>query len=201
MSTVLQFIVLVCCYPFNKRRSAECQNVIGHAYEEGIFFLKKDKKRAMQSFKRAANLGSPEAWSNLGRMYEEIKNDKEATIECYKKASELGDPWADVALASMFADEASSFHDENEALAYCWRAYERGYAYASYTLSGFYFHGVGVKIDEDQAFHYCLEAVEKGVKKARGRLEKFLDYGSGSPEERDRAKRIIAGEKINSGSK
>ena len=66
---------------------------LGTAYYDGKG-VKKDYQKAIEYYKKAADLGDVVAYVNLGKIYYEgkgVKQDYQKALQYYKKAADLGD--------------------------------------------------------------------------------------------------------------
>jgi len=119
---------------------------LGIAFDQGRG-VKSDYAKAMDYFKKAADLGNREAWRRMGAMYrfgDGTPKDYNKALECYKKAFDMGDAAADFESAEMFlhwdfaghADYAKNYLVQAGLWGYCPAMSEAGYLFMKGAGSG-----------------------------------------------------------------
>lgn len=153
-------------------------NTIGLCYKEGIG-VKKDVKKALKCFQKAAKNEYVYAFNNLGKNYEDIKNYKKAFNE-YLKSANLGESWAANKIGEMYRLGLGTEKNLKKAYEYytvsadapireiCW--------YSKYNLAKyFYLNGsaiANIEKDFNKAVELLEEASINGIKEAKQELRK-----------------------------
>ena len=138
---------------------------LGFAYDQGIYDLPINPKKAAKIYKRAVELGNLEAMVNLGRLYaigEGVKMDSTKATRLDRMAADRGFAKAQCALAN----EYFAAGDFVEGARYCRLAAEQGLTEAEYNMGCFYRTGRGVQRDVDEARRWFSRAAAKGFENA-----------------------------------
>jgi len=143
-------------------------------YREGMNYfigqngVKKDSKKAMVLFQKAALMGNTQALYALGWMYDNgdagLVEDKAKALEYYRKAADLGDSYGIYGVAWMYDNgKGGVAEDKVKALEYYRKAATLGNVQALYAVGWMYDNGKGgVVEDKVQAFEYYKKAYDLG---------------------------------------
>ncbi len=132
-----------------------------------------DMDKAMEAFRKAADLGSAEGYYYIGRIHERAEEYEEAKAS-YDKAVDMGSSLAKFAIGEMYLREDAGLGvDYDKAKALFEEAVADGCVEANVGLGDMYQMGYGV--DEDQ-----LKAIEYFEKAAAGQDKEWLTYAYGS---------------------
>ena len=132
------------------------------SYDNGIEFYKQGKyKKALESFKIAANNDDNKAMLAIGIIYangDGVRWDPIKSFDWFKKAANAGNKYAYVKLGNLFASQ------KNYKKAFPWflKAANNGDAVAAYNLGYFYTGGLGVTMDLKEALKWYEKAAEAG---------------------------------------
>ena len=161
---------------------AKVHNNFGLMYANGDG-VRKDVRKAVKWYRKAADQGLADAQFNLGVMYangEGVAKDEAEAVKWYRKAAEQGDAEAQFYLARCYWVGTGVTKDEREAIkwyresakseeAVKWyrEAAEQGDAPAQYILGVMYDKGSGVQKDSVEATRWYRKAAEQGVAEAQ----------------------------------
>jgi len=172
------------------------------------------RKKAIENFKKFAELGNAKAQRSLGDVYQIAPVNDTECIRWYTKAAKQKDAIAQYNLGSFYRykreysksiawlqtaalhghckaqdelDEISSFElgSSPEAVEWYKKAAEQGNAVAQYRLAEIYSRGDGVAKDENEAFKWYKKAAEHGYPEAQSLLGGFYQYGLGYNVDKD----------------
>src|SRR6056297_611161 len=121
---------------FRKVKETDKDYELGLKYYEGNG-VPEDKKKAFKLFKKAAELGYPEAQNFLGHMYskgEGVQEDNEKAIEWFEKSAKLGYPEPQNNLGGMYVTGDCGIKDNKRALKWFKKAAEQGHSEAKRML-------------------------------------------------------------------
>jgi TPR repeat protein/predicted Ser/Thr protein kinase len=139
-------------------------------------------ENAAALFRRAAEMGSPEAMSSLGSMLEDgrgVAQDEAQGVEWYRRAAKKGHQAAMVRLGSMLEKGRGVAEDETQAVEWYRRAAKKGNPEGMSNLGSMLEKGRGAVKDETQAVALHRRAAEKGHEAAMVRLGRMLEKGRG----------------------
>jgi len=113
-----------------------------------------DYSKALDAYKRAADLGHVVAQLNIGLHYfkgDGVEQDYLIAGKWIKMAADAGEEQALFLLGAMYADALGVKQDYALALKYYEQSVAKGYACAMFNLGNMYLYGEGVKKDEAKA--------------------------------------------------
>ena len=156
---------------------------------------------AIEWWEKAAALGQPRGWTNIGLLYEhasipgggknygDIELDMDKALEYLLKADEEGDTKAPRYLAFLY-EEAEDYEN---ALAFFMKAAGLGDITANYYTGQYYLEGKGTEMDYEKAFEYLnsaasSEKVVPGVANARYSMGYIYENGLGVEADLEKAK-------------
>ncbi len=162
-------------------------NALGFCSEYGIG-TNSDAARALELYKKAAELGYAAAQKNLAWLYGE-KTAEAAARSSYwlRQAALSGDPEAQNLYALRRLGGVGTSRNEERAAHYFRLAAEQGYEPAICNLADCFELGVGVQKDPDKAFAMFKNAAGSGSKQARYHLGRYYYFGIGTAEDNGRA--------------
>jgi TPR repeat protein len=147
--------------------------------------------KAWDAFYKAAELGNPEGYFNLGYLLEFgltiFKNQQKYSFEhageWYEKAADLGYSEAEVALERYnktfdFKMGEKMYKNKDYEAAHKWfeKAYEKSKSMVTAMYLGeLYEKGMGVEMDREKAFHYYLYAARLGDVRAKSKVTQLYD--------------------------
>ncbi len=141
---------------------AEADFTLGMKYYTGTGNVYQDFKQATEWFRKAAELGMPEAQYRLGQAYDSgqgAPQDYAVAKRWYLQAAAQNDRDAESALGDLYATGHGVKADPGQAAEWYYKAAEQGIAHAQAQLGKLYSSGAGVKQDFVQAyFWYGLAA-------------------------------------------
>lgn len=139
----------------NSKIKAKTQYSIGENYEKEHNF-----EEALNCYKKAAELGLPEAQHKLGSIYYSAKSFEEA-FEWYKKAAEHDNAEAQAGLGLMYYNGEGVEKNIEEALKWLKKAAENGVVEAQSSLGDIYFNEEDGMQDYKEAFNWFYSAAQK----------------------------------------
>jgi TPR repeat protein len=168
-------------------------NSLGWAYENGTG-VAKDEAKAVELYKKAAELGNDIAMVNLGWAYARgngITKDVVTAFEWYKKAVELGNPKGMYNLGVMYEYGRGVTKDEIKAVEWYNKAIELGNTNAMHNLGVLYGDGRGVAKDEIKAAELFKKAAELGNGDAAYNLGIMYRNGRGVAKDEAKARELF----------
>ena len=147
---------------------------------------------AIEWWEKAADLGQPRGWTNIGLLYEhntipgggslfgDIEVDMDKAVEYITRADEAGDTKAPRYLGFLY----ESAEDYENALAYFEKAAGIGDVTANYYAGKYYLEGLGTELNYETAIEYLNKAasnekVVPGVANARYLMGTIYENGYG----------------------
>ena len=170
-----------CCYACsesiqeNLRRAKEFFNK-GEQCSHGVGGMRKSYARAVDFYRKAAELGHADAQSHLGDCYYEgvgIHRDYEGAITWFQKAAELGNAHAQYMLGVMYGGGKGVKRDYDESARWYKMASGNGDVHALQMLGLCYAQGRGVARDYIVAYKCLRKAFDAGEKGVRDQLKKL----------------------------
>ena len=159
--------------------------IMGWLYQEGKY-MEKDDDKALDNYKKATELKSPEGAFQLGLSYMQgigcEKNPQEA-VKAWEKAVEFGSGGAANNLFCYYYGTAYDMKkkDTEKAKKYLIKGGELGNSYAQRNLAVFYLNGSDIiKKNEKQGFIYAKLAADQGQADAIEIVAKCYDRGIGT---------------------
>lgn len=155
---------------------------------------------AIEWWEKAAELGQPRGWTNIGLLYEhatvpgggnnygDIEQDMDTALEYLLKGDEAGDSKAPRYLALLY----ESSEDYENALIYYEKAAGLGDTTGKYYVGQYYLEGKGTDVDYEKAYEYLSEVasskkVVPGVADARYSMGYIYENGLGVEADLDAA--------------
>ena len=161
---------------------------LGDAYSRGSYGLVKSQKKMAKIYKRAVELGSLDAMSELARCYRDgngVKQDRSKCVRLFRVAADRGVATAQFNLAHeliMGDDESDKRESCSEGFRYCRRAAEQKLTSAEAYLGVLYASGVcklaSVQPDIDEAKRWLTRAAAKGNRDAICQLRSLDEFGT-----------------------
>lgn len=170
---------------------AECINLLGCYYFDGIPGLEQDKKKAIELFERAAEKGLPKAQSNLGDCYFYGRGTRQNPVmakKMYELAANQGNAFAQRQLGMCYEQGVGTDVDYVKAAKLYNLAIRGNCAHALVNLGGLYRKGKGVGKNPEKAVELFSLGTKKGLTAAYCRLGEC--YRDGEGVERDYAEAV-----------
>jgi TPR repeat protein len=136
----------------------------------------KDYAKAVELWKKAADMGSANAFNNLGVCYKNgqgVPKDMTKAAEWFEKAANLGHAVAMNGLGYCYLNGNGKPKDQAKAVEWFNKAINAGNASAIDSLGECYRDGTGVKQDFAKAEQLFNEALAKGIKASADNLAKL----------------------------
>ena len=131
-------------------------------YKDGRGSVPKSFGDAVSLFKRAADKGIEDAFSELGYLYYDAEKYYDA-FEWFMKAAKIGDVGCMNDVGNMYYRGQGVSKDYFESTTWYRKAAEKGFAWAMYNLAGNYRDGKGVHKNLDTAVKWFKQAAENGI--------------------------------------
>ena len=157
-------------------------NELGEDYYYGRNGKRKDFKKAVTNYRKAAEQGYAEAQKNLAYMYDNGKGVEQSYTEAvkwYRKAAEQGYAAAQFNLANMYNNGKGVEQSYTEAVKWYRKAAEQGNAKAQNNLANMYYDGEGVEQSYTEAVKWYRKAAKQGNAKAQFNLAEMYYNGEG----------------------
>ncbi|ACE06312.1 hypothetical protein Aasi_0954 [Candidatus Amoebophilus asiaticus 5a2] len=148
------------------------QTNLGLMYKKGLG-VKRDYKKAIEWYTKAANQGNIAAQNSLGYIYKEGKGvdpNYEKAIEWYTKAADQGNTVAQYNLGIIYKQEEGTVCDYQESIKWLTKAANQKNSYAQTSLGHMYYHGKGVRQDYQKAIEWYIKAANQGNRDAQDSL-------------------------------
>lgn len=179
----------------SKQQAPEALNMLGCMFEHGLG-QPVDIRLAIDHYKKAAQIGSADAWNNLGRINETAPNgqprDYQEAVNCYVKAAKLGHVDAMVNLGFL-AENGLINNSGNQAMvdlvkAEEWyrAAAEKNYARAQNCLGALLYRQ---SQKDKEAFEYLKKAADQGNAHGMNNLAICYEEGRGTDKNMEMAKK------------
>ena len=155
------------------------------------YFNNKEYDKAIEWYRKAVDMGSPNAQNKLGVMYDDGKGVEEDEIEAtkwYRKAAEQGYKWGHYNLGLQYQYGEGVDKDYYEAYKWFRKAADQDLAEAQNTLGIFYDSGYGVDEDDVEAAKWFRKAAEQGYDWGQINLGHMYRYGKGVAIDIEKAK-------------
>ncbi len=181
--------VYVKAYTEAKHNNANAQFALGSMYYQGIN-VKKDYKKAIEQYRKAAMQGHTKAQFNLAYMYFDArgteKNHNEA-LKWFLKAGEAKDGKAELYLGLIYKEK------NNHQKAFYWytEAAKEGYPKAQYELAKMYYAGKGCKRDLKKYIYYLKKAAIQSEAHAEYNLGIAYLKGEGVTKDKNKARKWL----------
>jgi TPR repeat protein len=194
----------------DKLKSSMSRNqlvLLAHSYRDGVGGVKKDLKKAIETYRKAAKEGSAEALYNLGVFYGsgvgELVLDYARMLECFEKAA-AQKPYLNLmrmqlipntgvaesmnALGNSYRDGRGVDKDAKKAFEYYKLSAYYNYSGGQNNLGCFLYNGIGVQKNEVSARYWYQRAADQEIAEAQFNYAEMLERGSGG--EKDEAKAL-----------
>ncbi len=149
------------------------QYLTGRMLSNGTFGAPRDAPRALQWYRRAAQLGDPLAQSFLGGAYRSgtgVARDDVEAVRWFRRSAEAGYSYGMDNLGWMYQQGRGVSNDDAEAVRWFRRAAGMGNSAAMNNLAYMYATGRGVARDDNEALRWYRRAAEAGFEPARQEL-------------------------------
>lgn len=133
----------------------------------------RDPGKAAQFYRKAADLGHPEAMTALGMLHHEgrgVEHDEARAAHWYRRGAGAGSAVGSFNLAVMLSGGSSLPPDLAQARSLYTQAAERGYAKAQYNLALLLAESTDGPADVEQAYKWLTLARDAGIGQAEGDL-------------------------------
>lgn len=164
-ATVLAFALLLTLFsaPALAAEDAEAALAEGMGYWWGTGPDGYDMKKAEAAFRRAADLGSADAWYWLGDLaYNGVEDGHLMTaLSCFQKAADLGSPMGLYGLGSLYREEKWGIRQNfKTAQDYFQQTIDAGCLLGYIGMGTLYEEGEGVEKDGNKALEYFIKAAD-----------------------------------------
>jgi TPR repeat protein len=149
----------------------------------------RDDSEALRRFRRAADLGLPEAQYNLGIMYVNgrgVPKDWVHASRWFEDAAEQGLAQAQCNIGTLYSQGKGVALDDARAVHWLGRAAQSGLAAAQFNLAVLYEHGVGVGRNLEIAVRWYRKAANAGYAPAKSRLSESAREVKRAPRDAER---------------
>lgn len=176
----------------DEKKAANMFYILGEMTSEGKGIVNDSSEKALEYFKRAADLGNEKAQIKLGlnrnvgvENQNQVQNQNQKYEALSKKMKSLikqaknGDPNAQYLVGACYAVGEGVELDKEISLKYYLMAAKQGDKMAQYAAATCYSYGKGTEIDKVKAFDLYLKAANQGLDKAQFAVGHFLEYGQG----------------------
>ena len=147
-------------------------------------FLKPNPQRALELFRKAADLGEVGAMVELAYKLQEGPPETQNILESrrlFEEAATNGDSEAQFRHAMRLLDTSAPDHNPTIAAAWLHKSAAQDEPRAQIQLARLYLDGRGVEKDEAEALHWCEEAVKHGFDDAYYLYATMHHRGRGTP--------------------
>jgi TPR repeat protein len=147
------------------RGEPQANTLIGRIYSEGLG-VQKDDKKALEHYRRAAELGDVQGTFALGIAFAEgrgVGKDRKAAAELFEKAALTGHAEANYNLGLLFLKGDGKPENPIRAYQHIRYAAEKGLAQAQYDLAALYGTGTGVDANALEAARWLSRAAQQGL--------------------------------------
>ncbi len=151
----------------------DAYNSLGGCYLDGEG-VPKNQKKALELYKKAAELGNAHAPFNIGLIYEQglgVETDNEEALRWYELASERGLPEGSHNAGLAYIRGIVVPRDIKKSLKFLRRAAEKNFALSQQQLGHMYLNGDGVEKDLIEAGRWYQMAADNGSEEDQGYLQ------------------------------
>lgn len=170
-----------------KGDDVQAQIQLGRKYFQGDDDLSRNREKAAEWFRRAAEQNNPIGQFNYGICLdtgEGVKKDSREALKWYRKAAEKGLPEAKLNTAIT----AENLGEYELALQYYEEMASQGYSKSMRKSAELLEKGLGnIEINPDKAFRYMREAARNGDIRAQVKLADYYERGFGDMADMDKA--------------
>lgn len=138
--------------------------------------------KAMEYYKKAANLGDSSAMSAVGDLYyngQGVEKNYQIAIEWFKKAADLGNSYAHYSIGWQYQFGQGVNQDYQTAMEWYKKAADLGNAKAMSKIGDLYYNAQGVGKDFQKAMKWYRLAADKGNTDAMCCIGKMYRYANG----------------------
>ena len=167
-----------------QQKEAEVPYSMGWMYYNGENNFPQDYTKAIECYRRAADLGYAPAQYNLGLMYgsgKGVAQDHAEAVKWYRRAAEQGHAEAQYNLGHAYSNGYGVPQNNSEGVKWYRCAADRGLANAQANLGVSYCKGEGVPQDYAEAVKWMRRAAEQGLDDAQYNLGVIYSEGEGIP--------------------
>jgi len=143
---------------------------MGLTYEKGYRAKDKDKKKAIEWYRKSAKKGNILAQLRLANLVRFHSPNDEAVV-WLRKAAEKNNISALNNMGYMYEEGHIGYRNSKEAFKYYIRAAELGSRVGQYNVCRVYHFGYGVSMDYKQAKRWCQKSIDQGYSIASHLLE------------------------------
>lgn len=167
-------------------------NSMGYMYAHGRG-VKRDYKKAMEWYQKAANQGDADAQNSMGDLYywgRGVLRDYKEAMKWYRKAAEQGNTDAQYKIGNLYCFGQGVMTDYQEAMKWYRKAADQDSADAQNIIGYLYECGNGVEQDYQEALKWYRKASEHGNDSAKRKLvwlQKNLSNLNASPKKSSRS--------------
>ena len=175
----------------NEMESAQKQYELGDDYYYGYNGVTKDYYKAVEHYRKAAELGHADAQLQLGYCYDigaGVSQDCYEAVKWYRKSAEQGNIYAQHNLGNSYYNGEGVTKDYYEAVKWYRKAADQGYASAQNNLGSRYYNGEGVGKDYYEAVKWYRKSADQGNEVAQSNLGLCYRYGNGVTKDLIKAK-------------
>ena len=159
------------------RQAANCGYVPAYNLIAGIYYQKRNYKKAWKWYLKAAEANDSIGQYYVGYFYQEglhVKKNLHLAIKYYEKAAGQGFAQAVLAIADCYKSGIGYEKDTKKYLEYLKHAADNGYAEAQYRMGLYYQNGEGGQKDVIQAAYWYQKANLQGHIRAKKKLEECI---------------------------
>jgi len=172
-----------------KKNSAWAWDNLGRFYFNGLG-VEKNYKKALEYYRKAADLKSGWAMEQIGWCYEKgfgVDKDETEALEWYQKAGAHGQMWSMNQAGSMYEQGSGVEKDLKKACAFYLKSAQAGNSWGQYHLGDCYYGGRGVPQDYRQAFAWFVKSASQGNEAGLGGLAACYELGQGVKKDEQKA--------------
>jgi TPR repeat protein len=163
---------------------AECQYLLGVAFQRGFGGEAKDQVKAMKWFRKAADQNLAKAQNELGVCYYDgdgVANNKVEAAKWFRKAAEQNDADGQYNLGVCYDRGQGVVKDQVEAATWYRKAADQNLTAAQYNLGHCYANGLGVAKNATESVKWYRQAAEHNDAEAQYNLGLCYFEGEGVP--------------------
>jgi TPR repeat protein len=145
-------------------------------------FSAKNYTDALQSYRKAADLGNADAQNHIGFIYEHglgVAPDPAEAMTWYRRAADQGSAAGQIRIAGLYYQGLGVARDYGQAANWSRKAASQGYAVGERNLGMLYEKGLGVDQDYSQAMTWYLKAADQGNAAAQHNIGLLYEAGLG----------------------
>jgi len=170
--------------------NGDAMTSLGYMYQNAIA-CKRDDKKVVELYEKAAKLKQPYAIFNLAILYMNglcgVEHDQFKAHELHMQAAELEVPPAMYEVALMLERGLGCLQNYSEAAFWYEEGAKRGHLESFNNLGVLYKDGHGVEVDEARCFLCFKKAADGGIGEGLYNLGQLYDQGFGCEQDHDKA--------------